>query len=133
MSVKIKAIVKEEHRVEVEHGPSKNKILTDPPVDNGGKGADFSPTDLFTSALASCILTIMSMAATKNNLNLQGACIELEKHMQENPRRIGKFIGTLTFPPGLDEKAKERLKAFINACPVHKSIHPDIKLELEIK
>jgi len=130
MSVKINARYAGGDQVELEHGPSKNKIMTDLPVDNGGRGRTFSPTDLLASALASCILTIMAKAAERDGVNIQGTSISIEKHMQENPRRISKFTGILTFPAGLSEEKKKKLQSYIQACPVHRSLHPDIQVEL---
>ena len=40
-------------RTEIEHIQSGNKVLTDAPLDNNGKGEFFSPTDLFASSLGS--------------------------------------------------------------------------------
>jgi len=85
MSVKIKALYMGDDTVELEHGPSGRKIVTDLPVDNGGKGRTFSPTDLLAAALSSCILTIMAKAAAKDHLDLKGATVEVEKDMQSSP------------------------------------------------
>lgn len=41
------------------HGPSGQVLLTDAPVDNNGKGENFSPTDLIGTALSTCMFTIM--------------------------------------------------------------------------
>lgn len=52
-------------RTEATHVQSGTKILTDAPTDNHGKGEAFSPTDLVATALGSCMMTIMGIAATR--------------------------------------------------------------------
>ena len=47
-----------------------NIIATDAPVDNQGKGEAFSPTDLVATALGSCLLTIMGIAAKTHGINI---------------------------------------------------------------
>ncbi|MDD5656963.1 MAG: OsmC family protein, partial [Elusimicrobia bacterium] len=133
MSVKIEARYRGDDTVELVHGPSGNSMTTDLPVDNGGRGRTFSPTDLLGASLASCILTIMAKAAAKDGLDLSGASISLEKEMQASPRRVGRFRGRLVFPPGLSPAQKEKLKACIRACPVSASLHPDVKVELSLE
>ncbi|MBI4801280.1 MAG: OsmC family protein [Elusimicrobia bacterium] len=133
MAVKVTAKYIGGQQVELEHGPSGGRILTDLPVDSGGKGRAFSPTDLLASSLASCILTVMAGVAERNGIEFKGAAIEIEKHMQESPRRISKFTGTIALPAGLDEKQREKLLACVKACPVGRSLHPDIKVEFKIK
>jgi len=133
MSVKIGAVYAGDQQVELTHGPSGNRFVTDLPVDNGGRGRTFSPTDLFACSLASCILTIMAKLAERDGLDFKGASIEVEKRMQENPRRVAAFIGIVTLPAGLPEPERKKLAECIKACPVHKSLHPDIKVEFELR
>ncbi|ACC98400.1 Putative redox protein [Elusimicrobium minutum Pei191] len=109
------------------------KIFTDLPLDNGGKGRKFSATDIFTASLAACIVTIMGKMAESRGDSLKGAKIEIEKIMESNPRRIGKFIIDIIFPEGISKEKMEMYSKVIHTCPVHNSIHPDIKVEVNIK
>lgn len=115
---------------ELTHGPTGKNIVTDLPPDNGGKGREFSPTDLFASSLASCVLTIMGKVAERDGLPFAGSTIEIEKIMNESPRRVKRFVIRLNFAPGIDESAKKKLMKCVETCPVHRSLHPDIEIEL---
>jgi putative redox protein len=52
-------------RCEAMHGPSGEKLITDAPVDNHGKGESFSPTDLVATGLGTCFATIMGIVAER--------------------------------------------------------------------
>ena len=134
MSVKIEATYVGELRVNATHGPSGNQLYTDPPVDNGGQGLSFSPTDLVATALGTCVLTILALVSERHELDLSGAKVEVTKEMVTEPvRRIGKLITHVTIPSGLleDPAMRKRLEAAARKCPVHQSLHPDIESPIE--
>ena len=106
-------------RTEILHEQSGNKIITDAPLDNHGKGEYFSPTDMFASSLASCMLTIMGISAQSYGFNIDGTTVEIEKEMAANPRRVARIVVDITFPKRLIESAAR-------TCPVSNSLHPDI-------
>ncbi len=116
-------------RTEIEHTQSGNKIMTDAPLDNHGKGEYFSPTDLFASALGSCMLTIMGISAQSYGFSLDGTTIETEKVMAANPRRVAEIHIDIYFPKGNNygEKEKRLIESAAKTCPVANSLHPDIK------
>ena len=118
------------------HGPSGAEIVTDAPVDNGGKGLSFSRTDLVATALGTCITTIMGIVAERHQINLQGMTFEIEKEMIQQPiRRIGSLKSIVTIPAGVcqDLEMRKRIETAAGHCPVHQSIHPDIDAPIEFR
>ena len=116
------------------HGPSRQTLSTDAPVDNGGKGAAFSPTDLGATAMGTCMVTIMGLVAQRNNLNIDGLQVQVLKEMTADPvRRIGALKTRLVFPRGklLAAADRAKLEAAAKTCPVKQSLHPDVKTPVE--
>ena len=112
------------------HGPSGSKISTDAPKDNQGRGEAFSPTDLVGAALGSCMLTIMGIYAQRQNINLTGATAKVTKEMVTAPiRRIGKLTVQFNLPASLSPEHRGAMEKAAHTCPVHQSLHPDVKLE----
>ena len=75
-------------RTEGTHLPSGNKIITDAPVDNMGKGESFSPTDLMTFSLSACMMTIMGQVAEREQIAMEGLTTDITKIMSANPRKV---------------------------------------------
>lgn len=118
------------------HGPSGNMLVTDAPVDNGGKGEAFSPTDLVGTALGACIVTIMGLVAQRSGIELHGTKIHVVKEMTAAPmRRIKQLTVTITFPPGLNlsETDRKKLENAAHTCPVKQSLHPDVAIEMRFE
>src|SRR5712675_1364975 len=109
------------------HGPSGATIRTDAPKDNEGTGRLFSPTDLVGTAMGTCMLTIMGIVARRHGIAMDGATVKVDKHMSQNPRRIGRLPVEITVPGRLQPEQKRLLEAAALGCPVHKSLHPDIE------
>ncbi len=117
-------------RTSLIHIKSKSEIITDAPTDNHGKGEAFSPTDLASAALGSCMATIMGIYANKHGIELPKFNYDIEKTMAANPRRIEKIKIHFTFDENnLSEQEKVKLERAARTCPVALSLHPDIEQE----
>jgi uncharacterized OsmC-like protein len=125
-------IYKSRLRTSATHLQSGTIIETDAPSDNQGKGERFSPTDLMATALGTCMITTMAIKANTLNIDLDGTRVEVTKIMVSDPRRIGKLVVHLFFPThlNLDDKTKEILERTARTCPVERSLHPDIQLDM---
>lgn len=123
-----------ELRCEAVHQPSGTVIQTDAPKDNHGKGESFSPTDLLATALGACMMTLMGIAARNLQLDLSGSTVVVNKEMVAQPtRRVGALHVVITVPVPASEEQKQKLMAAAMTCPVHQSLHPDIKIPVDFR
>ena len=113
------------------HGPSGAEFTTTAPVDNGGKGDLFSPTDLMATSLGSCMLTIMGLYAENNGIDLKGASVKVQKSMAANPRRISTLEADFFLSSNLTPVERKKLEAAAKTCPVKQSLHPDTQVVLK--
>jgi uncharacterized OsmC-like protein len=124
----VKTIYLGDLRTENEHLQSGNKIITDAPTDNQGKGEAFSPTDLLATALGNCIMTIMGIKARDNGIDIIGTEIEITKIMASDPRRVAEVVVDFKFPKkGYSDEEKRLIESVAGISPVPLSLHPDLK------
>jgi putative redox protein len=132
MGVRMTVTYQGDLHAEALHEPSRSRIETDAPKDNEGRGERFSPTDLVGAALGSCMLTVMGIVARRHAWDMRGARAEVEKEMVASPtRRIGRFGLRIAMPAGIPESARPVLERTALTCPVHESLHPDVKIDLQ--
>ena len=121
-------------RTQCTHLRSGNSIETDAPVDNHGKGERFSPTDLMSTSLATCMATVMGIKARSLGFDLDGLRVDILKKMKADPRRVSGIDLAYHIPDylvDLDPETKEILKYTAITCPVQQSLHPDIEVNID--
>ena len=122
---------KGELRTEAIHKRSGQVINTDAPPDNKGKGEAFSPTDLLSTSLATCMITLMEIKANENNIILDDINVGVSKVMEANPRRVSEI--KLEFDisaPNLTDGQKNILEEAARNCPVAQSLSPAINQDI---
>jgi uncharacterized OsmC-like protein len=114
-------------RTEILHVRSGSVITTDAPVDNKGKGENFSPTDMVASALGSCIFTIMGIAAMEHGFSIEGSTCKITKIMNDTPRKIGEIKIEFDFSGNsYTVKQKKILEYCVKTCPVALSLNESV-------
>lgn len=109
------------------HRPSKTQLATDAPVDNQGRGASFSPTDLVATGLGTCMATTMGIVARRKSYSLDGLRVHVKKVMTATPpRRIARLECELFVPTTtaltLSDEARADLEQTAHNCPVRLSL-----------
>jgi putative redox protein len=116
------------------HEPSGASLKTEAPKDNQGNGDAFSPTDLVSTALATCIATLIGIYAKKRRWDIKGMQIEISKEMSSDaPRRIVRMPVTISLPLELPEEDKALLESVAYNCPVFCSLNPEIEAPITFK
>lgn len=136
MAVDIDIVYTGDLHCEATHRPSGTKLVTDAPVDNGGRGEAFSPTDLCATSLGACLVTTMALVAQRHGIELAGTTVHVVKEMVADPRRrIGALRTIVTFPAGLTVADGDRalLEAAARACPVTQSLGPLVEVPVEFR
>ena len=115
-------------RTKATHLKSGVELITDAPTDNNGKGESFSPTDLASCSLASCMMTIIGIMAQNHGFDMDGTKAEVTKVMSSDPRKIAEIRIRLIFPNQMeaDEKRKTMIKRAANTCPVALSLDESV-------
>jgi len=106
-------------RCSAKHEESGVVVVTDAPKDNQGNGESFSPSEMLSVSLGSCILSIMGIVARNNEIDMTGATATVEKTMANAPRRITGISVQVRVPGELNEEQRVKLVAAAHACPVH--------------
>ena len=113
---------------EAVHVQSGSRLQTDAPLDNGGKGESFSPTDLVATALGSCITTTMDLYAKRNGISIDGTKASVIKHMSSQPvRRISKLEVAVELPLPANHPHRAALENAAQNCPVKKSLSAEME------
>lgn len=116
-----------ELRTNATHLKSGKVVITDAPPDNKGKGEAFSPTDLVSTALAQCMMTLMGIAADTHHIGLGEMRAEVSKIMASDPRRISEIQIEIYLPnQQLSEKEKTILERAARTCPVAQSLSENL-------
>jgi putative redox protein len=116
------------------HAPSGSVLETDAPVDNHGRGASFSPTDLLATGLGTCMMTVMGILARERGYVLDDSRVTVIKHMTPPPRRVARLDVTVDFSAataGIDAAGRADLERRANECPVRLSLLPAIDVPIQ--
>ena len=118
-------------RCRAEHAGSGMVVLTDAPKDNHGQGEGFSPSEMLSISLGSCILSTMGIAARSMNTDITGATASVAKEMADGPRRIARISVRVHVPGNFDDRQRTKLEAAAHACPVHNVLGIDAPITID--
>jgi putative redox protein len=116
---------------EAVHTQSGSRLQTDAPLDNGGKGESFSPTDLVATALGTCVTTTMDLLAKRNGINIDGTKAVVIKHMSSQPtRRISRLEVAVELPLPANHPFRAALESAALNCPVKQSLSAEMDIPI---
>lgn len=119
-------------RTKCTHLKSGTEIVTDAPTDNNGRGEAFSPTDLIATAYVSCMFTIIGIYCNKNGLEFVHGNASVNKIMGSGPRKVQAL--EIEMDLSQNNWTAEQIEAVVaagEACPVAKSVDPDMEIEIK--
>jgi putative redox protein len=115
-----------------EHVASTTILTTDLPPELGGRGASFSATDLLAAALGACNAPSIDRVAERGGIPLDSIRLEVDKELSTGPKRVSRLAVRIIVAHSVDEALCEKLLRAARTCPVHRSLHPDVRVEIDV-
>jgi uncharacterized OsmC-like protein len=110
-----------------------HEVLVDQPGDLGGDDTAATPTELLVASLASCVAFYAGRFLSRHKVDRDGLRVTTEFDMAtDRPARVTAIRLQVTVPPGLPESRRAAMRAVVEHCTVHNTLHhaPDVAIEL---
>ena len=138
-----KVLVTEQNREFTRRIYTENhQLIADEPVSVGGANLGANPYELLLAGLGACTSMTMRMYANRKKLSLDSIEVLLQHdriHAEdcddcENKTGFIDIINkTVKLEGQLSEEEKQRLLEIADRCPVHQTLHNEIKIETELE
>jgi len=112
-------------------------LVADEPRSAGGTAQGPSPYDLLSAALASCTGMTLRLYAERKDLDLESVTVRVRHgkvHAQDctdcesSSGHVDEFRRELEFDGNLTDAERQRLLEIADKCPVHRTLHAEVKI-----
>lgn len=112
---------------------SGHTLISDEPVEIGGKNKGMSPDELIIAALSSCTSATLKMYAQRKEWDLKEIRTNIQFIKADKPGLLPTIHREIELEGDLNEEQRERLFQIANKCPIHKLITNAIEISSELK
>jgi putative redox protein len=115
----------------------KHLLIADEPADFGGSDLGPSPYGLLSAALAACTTMTLRLYARHKKLDLQQITarvshrkihVEACEDCDSDTGNVDELRRRISLVGNLSDEERERLLQIADKCPVHRSLHGEIKI-----
>jgi putative redox protein len=113
-------------------------FIGDEPIDHGGNNYGPTPYDFLTAALAECTAMTLQVYARHKKWDLQEVKVHVDHEKKKVEQKEGNTIQQdvitikIEVSGNLDESQMKRLVEIGERCPIHKTLHSDLKITSEL-
>jgi putative redox protein len=106
-----------------------HRWLGDEPEDLGGANAGPNPERLLLAALGTCTAVTLTMYARRKQWPLTGVKVELAYNPDGKPEAGTDIKRRVELLGELDDAQRQRLLQIANACPIHKALTGEVRID----
>lgn len=104
----------------------------DEPAEIGGGNTAPTPDRLILAGLGACTAITLKMVAARRQLPMTGVQVELQLNPAGKPASGNDIVRRITLHGDLDADQRTQLLKAANACPMHKLLTGEIRVQTEI-
>ena len=101
----------------------------DEPVADGGADTAPNPMQLVLSALGACTAITLQMYAGRKQWPLKQIDVNLQLNPEGKPADGNQITRNITLHGELDDAQRQRLLQIANACPIHKALTGEVRID----
>lgn len=105
----------------------------DEPQEVGGGNTAPTPERLVLSSLGACTAITLKMVAARRQLPLTGVQVDLQLNPSGKPEAGNDIVRRITLLGELNDEQRAQLLKVANACPIHKLLTGEIRIQTELK
>ena len=109
-----------------------HEIIADEPAEKGGSDLGMTPHEMLLGALVSCTSITLQMYARRKEWDIMPMKVHAFMDRSQKGAEVDTVILVeLEFPERLSQEQRTRLKQIAAKCPVHRTLHSAIRIEME--
>jgi len=115
------------------HTQSGEAFQTDRPIEYEEQGKSFTATELVAAGFGVCLATTLEPLFERLGVDISKVTIfNARQLIQDHPRKILRIASEIHLPVPIDDDAQRRIMRAAATCPVARSLHPDIAVDIRI-
>ena len=118
-------------RCETTYVRGDGRFATDLPKEIGGLSEYPTPMELLASAVASCMMSMVSYVASRKGISMENMKFQAFPIVESDKLKELNFIAKVPHPVDLPER--ELLEKSAMSCPVKNALDPNIKVSVECR
>ena len=117
-------------------------LVADEPKSVGGSDTGPTPYGLLSAALAACTSMTLRMYAAHKKIDLEAAtvtvthdrvhAVDCEDCEQTGATKLDRFRRTLVLDGDLTDAQRQRMLEIADRCPVHRTLHSEVRVETQL-
>lgn len=105
-------------------------LVADEPVDNGGKDAGPTPSELVLAGLAACTASTLRMYIDRKDWDVERIDLELSIQTEKTETgQLSRIDRVINFTGNITDEQRARLLEIADKCPVHKLLTNPVEIK----